>query len=394
MMAAYAALQHGADVTIYEHTDRLGKKLSITGKGRCNVTNDCTPNEFMENVIENPKFLYTALYTFKCDDTIAFFEGMGVPLKTERGRRVFPVSDKAADIVNAMKKSVSDAKIIYESITNITVENGAVASVIGKKESFYDAVIIATGGCSYPLTGSDGSGYKIAKRLGHTVTPITPSLVPIEAFDSDCKAMQGLALKNTGVKITDKNGKTVYEDFGELLFTHFGVSGPTVLSASSHLRDYDISELTLVLDLKPALTEKELDARILSDFSRAENKNFENSLGALLPNKMIDVVVRRCGIDRYKKVNSVTKEERKRLLDTLKHFEIHLKKFRPISEAIVTSGGIDVKEINPKSMMSTKIKGLYFAGEIIDVDAYTGGYNLQIAFSTGYLAGKSASTDL
>lgn len=391
MMAAGTATLYGADVTIFENTDRLGKKLAITGKGRCNVTNRSTTEEFLENVTKNPRFLYAALSAFDTESTVSFFEGLGVELKTERGKRVYPASDKAKDIVDAMKSYSSGAEKIFHKVRSVRHLDDGKYAVIADKEYTFDSVIIATGGKSYPLTGSDGSGYRLAMRLGHTVTELTPSLIPIESKSEYPKRMQGLSLKNIAIKIKTADGKTVYEDFGEMMFTHFGVTGPVILSASAHLRDYDISTLSLFIDLKPALDEKTLDARLLADFSENTNKDFINSLGGLLPSKMIEPFVDMCGIDGRKKVNSVTKEERAKILKTLKSMEIPLYAYRPIEEAIITSGGVSVKEITPKSMESKLHRGLYFAGEVIDVDAYTGGFNLQIAFSTGYLAGKCAA---
>ena len=391
MMAAGTAVMYGAEVTIFESTGRLGKKLAITGKGRCNVTNACTTQEFLENVTKNPRFLYAALNAFDTESTMSFFEGLGVELKTERGKRVYPATDKAKDIVDAMQSYAAAAEVIYHKVKAIKKLPDGGFLVIADKEYNFDAVIIATGGKSYPLTGSDGSGYKLAMRLGHTVTELIPSLIPLESSSRICMDMQGLSLKNVAISIKDQGGKTLYEDFGEMMFTHFGVTGPVILSASSHLRGVDISTLTLYIDLKPALDEKTLDARLLSDFSSNSNKDFINALGALLPTKMIEPFVEVCGIDPRKKVNSITKEERTRILRTLKGLEISLTKFRPIEEAIVTSGGVSVNEIVPKTMESKITPGLFFAGEVIDVDAYTGGFNLQIAFSTGYLAGKSAA---
>ena len=392
MMAAGTAYLYGANVTIFEGTDRLGKKLAITGKGRCNVTNNSQTAEFMESVTRNPKFLFAALNTFDTDATISFFENLGVKLKTERGKRVYPESDKAKDIVDAMRKYVENVDVIFNKITAVSVDSDGFFLVsTGNKQYQFDSVIIATGGKSYPLTGSDGSGYKLAMKLGHKVTELIPSLIPIESKSKICSQLQGLSLKNVSIKIKDKNGKILYTDFGEMMFAHFGVTGPIILSASAHLRNADISELTLSIDLKPALDEKALDTRLLSDFSEKTNKDFINSLSALLPSKLIEPFVRYTGIDGRKKINSITKEERRIILNTLKNFEIPLYRFRPIEEAIITSGGIDVKEIFPKDMQSKIVPGLYFAGEIIDVDAYTGGFNLQIAFSTGYLAGKSAA---
>lgn len=391
MMAAGTATESGAQVTIFEHTDRLGKKLAITGKGRCNVTNMCSVNDFMENVTRNPRFLYTALYAFPPERTIEFFESLGVELKTERGNRVFPIDDRAKTIVDAMRKYAKDADVIYENVSAVFLNDDGSFTVKAKSNYTFDSVIIATGGKSYPLTGSDGSGYRIATKLGHTVTELKPSLIPIESPSELCPEMMGLSLKNVAIKVLDKSGKNLYSDFGEMMFTHFGVTGPMILSASAHLKDTDISELTLSIDLKPALDEKTLDARLLSDFKENANKDFINSLSALLPSKMIDAFIKASGIDGRKKVNSITKEERKIILNTLKDFRIPLSSLRPIEEAIITSGGINVKEINPKTMESKLIPGLYFAGEIIDVDAYTGGFNLQIAYSTGFIAGKSAA---
>lgn len=391
MMAAGTAALAGADVTIFESTGRLGKKLAITGKGRCNVTNNCQVQEFLENVTKNPRFLYAALNAFDMLDTIDFFEGLGVKLKTERGKRVYPESDKAIDIVSAMRNYSSSANIIYSRVTNIKHSENEGFTIVADKEYRFDSVILATGGKSYPLTGSDGYGYKLAMRLGHSVTALIPSLVPLESKSDLCKQMQGLSLKNIAIKIKTQDGKVLYEDFGEMMFAHFGVTGPVILSASAHLRDVDISTLTLSIDLKPALDQKTLDARIISDFQENRNKDFVNSLSALLPSKMIEPFVNATNIDGRKKVNSITKEERQIILEKFKNFEIPLHGFRPIEEAIITSGGIDTKEISPKTMESKICKGLYFAGEIIDVDAYTGGFNLQIAFSTGYLAGKSAA---
>ena len=392
MMAAGTAALYGADVTIFERGERLGKKLAITGKGRCNVTNNCNTQEFLENVTKNPRFLYAALNAFDTGDTMNFFSGLGVKLKTERGNRVYPESDKAKDIVDAMRKYVDACKIINKKVTNITYNSDSTFTVSTDNDKYtFDSVILATGGKSYPLTGSDGAGYRLAVRLGHKVTELLPSLVPIESKSSLCKQMQGLSLRNVEIKITDEENRIIYSDFGEMMFTHFGVTGPTILSASAHLRNLDIEKLTLSIDLKPALDEKTLDKRLLSDFSEKSNKDFINSLGDILPAKMIEPFVKITGIDPRKKVNSITKEERQTVLYTLKSFKIPLYRFRPIEEAIVTSGGIDVACISPKNMQSKIIPGLFFAGEIIDVDGYTGGFNLQIAFSTGYLAGKSAA---
>ena len=395
MMAAIRAAELGADVTLIERNDKCGKKLRITGKGRCNVTNACDSREFLNHVPTNPRFLYSALSCFSTDDTQAFFEDAGVALKVERGRRVFPVSDKADDIVNALVKKVRSlgVRVVHGRVSEICVENGKITgcrTADGFIES--DAVIVATGGRSYPGTGSDGDGYRLAAAVGHTVTPLIPSLVPLTSKSKICPSLQGLSLKNVSLSVTDKEtGKTVYEDFGEMMFTHFGMTGPMILSASAHLSDVSAGKYEAHINLKPALDEKTLDARVLSDFSKYANKDFANALGDLLPAKLIPVVIALSGIDARKKVNSVTREERAALCSVIRDLRIKIDGFRPIAEAIVTKGGIDTKEINPKTMESKICEGLYFAGEVIDVDAYTGGYNLQIAFSTGTLAGQSAA---
>lgn len=391
MMAAGTATLYGAEVTVFESTDRLGKKLAITGKGRCNVTNNCTRDEFLEAVTKNPRFLYAALSVFSTEDTMNLFESLGVKLKTERGRRVFPESEKAIDIVNAMRNYSSGASVIHKKVSLIEKTAEKFIVTAGNKQYTFDKVIIATGGKSYPLTGSDGSGYRLAMKLGHSVSELIPSLIPLTSHSPLCREMQGLSLRNIKISIKDEAERILYSDFGEMMFAHFGVTGPVILSASAHIRSYDITTLRLCIDLKPALDEKTLDARLLSDFSKKSNKDLVNALGDLLPSKMIEPFIAYSGIDGRKKVNSITKEERKILLNSLKSFEIPLDGYRPIEEAIVTSGGVEVKEITPKTMESKLVSGLYFAGEVIDVDAYTGGYNLQIAFSTGYLAGKSAA---
>jgi predicted Rossmann fold flavoprotein len=395
MMAALTAAGNGADVTLYERTGRLGRKLRITGKGRCNVTNDCDTNEFLTNVMTNPRFMYAALNRFSTADTKEFFESHGVPLKTERGRRVFPVSDRAADIVATLADACREAgvRIVYERVTALLVEQGGLRGVVtAGGERYADAVIICTGGKSYPLTGSDGDGYRLAEQAGHTVTSLRPSLVPITAEGDLCPSLQGLSLKNVRLSIVSTaNGKTVFEDFGEMMFTHFGLTGPMVLSASAHLSDMDKGRYEAVIDLKPALDDKTLDARILSDFDKYKNKDFGNALGDLLPQKLIPVIIRLCGIDAHTKVNTITKEQRKTLVALLKGLRIRLKGFRPIEEAIVTRGGVNVREVNPKTMESKCLPGLYFAGEVLDVDAYTGGFNLQIAFSTAVVAGENAA---
>ena len=390
MMAAGTATMYGATVTIFEHMPFLGKKLGITGKGRCNVTNNCGIEEFLANVTKNPRFLYSALGALSPEETLTLFENLGVELKTERGNRVYPSDDKAKTIVDALRRYSSAAKVIHEKV-KILKSTPDGKFIINDKHDQFDAVILASGGKSYPLTGSDGSGYKLASRLGHSVTELIPSLIPLTSNSPLCEEMQGLSLRNVGIKISDKSGKVVYTDFGEMMFAHFGVTGPIILSASAHLRGLDISSLNLHIDLKPALDEKTLDTRLLADFKQNANKDFINSLGGLLPLKMISPFVELSGIDPRRKVNSITKEERRKIIELLKCFTIPLDGFRPIEEAIVTSGGISTKEIRPGTMESKIIPGLYFAGEVIDVDAYTGGFNLQIAFSTGYLAGKSAA---
>ena len=391
LLAAGSAASLGADVTVFEANSRPGKKLLITGKGRCNVTSDSTLEELIANVTKNERFLYSAFSALSPTDLMALIEEHGTKLKTERGRRVFPISDKSSDILGALLSYAKGAKLVFERVLDVKTEDQRAIGVVTSKGFIpFDAVILATGGVSYPLTGSDGSGLRIAKGLGHTVTPLIPSLVPLVSPSHLCPQMQGLSLRN--VAITVRDGDTVvYRDFGEMLFTHFGVSGPMILSASAHLRKTDFSSCMLSIDLKPALDEKELDHRLLSDFSKAPNKDFANALGALLPSKMISPFISYLKIDPRKKVHTITKKERREILCALKCFEIPISGFRPIEEAIVTSGGVSVKEIQPKTMESKQIKHLYFAGEMIDVDAYTGGYNLQIAFSTGYLAGRAAA---
>ena len=392
-LAACVASKNGHEVTLIERNTRIGRKLMITGKGRCNVTNAVTdPKEVIDQVPVNGRFLFSALSQFMTYDTMDLFEGLGVPLKVERGNRVFPVSDKSVDIVDALARYLRECQVkqLCGRVTAINTVDNSVSSVVTEDGTEYecDKVILATGGMSYTATGSTGDGYEFARALGHTIVDLNPSLVPIESSDSCCKAMQGLALKNVEIRVVEtKSGKVIYKDFGEMLFTHFGVSGPIILSASSHIRKMIDGQYTLLIDLKPALSEEQLDFRVQRDFLEQQNKDFQNSLGGLLPGKMIPVVVEKCGIDPHKKVNQLTKQERHALVYTLKNFEIPLSKFRPINEAIITSGGVDTREINPKTMESKLVGGLFFAGEIIDVDAYTGGFNLQIAFSTGYLAG-------
>ena len=395
MMSAIHAAYMGADVTLFEKNDRLGKKLRITGKGRCNVTNDSSTEEFLQNVPTNPRFLYAALNNFSTSDTIDFFEGCGVPLKVERGKRVFPVSDKASDIVKALSERMRDCgvRVVNDKVTDIEISGGEIRGIVaGGKRLPFDSVIVCTGGMSYKMTGSDGDGYKFARRAGHTVTPLTPSLVPIVCEGRLCPSMQGLSLKNVSMRIVVReSGRVVFEDFGEMMFTHFGITGPMVLSASAHLPDISKKIYEAHIDLKPALDEPALDARIRSDFAKYSNRDFVNSLGDLLPLKAIEPIIGLSGIDPRKKVNSITKEERRALLGTIKCIKIPLSGFRPIDEAIITKGGVAVGEISPKTMESKFVRGLYFAGEVLDLDAYTGGFNLQIAFSTAVLAGENAA---
>lgn len=387
--AAITAARMGRTVTLFEKNDRIGRKLRITGKGRCNVTNNCTWQEAMNSVPVNPRFLYSAFSGFQPQDVMNFFEELGIPLKTERGNRVFPVSDKAEDIVNALDSEMKSlgVNVIHQRAAKIIVDGNVCIGVIaGGKEYHSQSVLIATGGKSYPKTGSTGDGYKLAESVGHTVTPIYPSLVPLVSVEKYCGEMMGLSLKNVGVRLYDKE-KLIFSEQGEMLFTHFGVSGPLILSASSHIRKMERGRYKIKIDLKPALDIKQLDLRIQRDFSENQNRDFINAVRKLLPAKLIPTAVKLSGIPAEQKVNTITKEQRKAFAELLKAFPITIADFRPIDEAIVTSGGVSVKEINPKTMESKLVLGLYFAGEVIDVDAYTGGFNLQIAFSTAYSAG-------
>lgn len=391
LIAASTAALYGNEVVLLEKNPRTGRKLIITGKGRCNITNACDNSAFISNVVSNPRFLYSAINGFDTSDTVAFFNSLGVETKVERGNRVFPLSDKAMDVADALLNYArnSGVRIITESpVDGLLTENGEIKGVKSKgRKYFADAVIIATGGKSYPLTGSTGDGYTLAKSAGHTITDIVPSLVPLVIRGSECEAMQGLSLKNIAVSVISEN-KKVFDDFGELVFTHYGVSGPVILSASSHLSDYKTKNYKLSIDLKPALDFDTLDKRLIRDFEKNNLKEAGNSLGGLLPSKMIPVVLNRWGIDKSTRCNSITKEQRRALIEILKNFEFDIMGTRPIDEAIITRGGVKVSEVNPKSMESKLLKGLYFCGEVLDVDAYTGGFNLQIAFSTGYLAGQ------
>lgn len=390
LMAAGRARELGADVTIFEKNPKFGRKLAITGKGRCNVTNDCSPVDFFRGVVTNPKFLYSAIYGFAPSDTIEFFESRGVKLKTERGNRVFPVSDRAYDIVDALGAYASRCKIVRGAVRGIETNGGrAIGVKLSDRTEYFDRIILCTGGASYPLTGSTGDGYIFARDLGHTVIQPRPSLIPIEVYEDWCRELQGLSLKNVSLSLI-RNGKTEYSELGEMLFTHFGVSGPMVLSASARMDQVPLDQYRFKLDLKPALDDKQLDRRIIGDFEKYRMKNFDNSLDELLPQKMIPVIIRLSGIDPKKKVHSITKTERLALVSLLKGLEFTPAAFRPIEEAIITSGGVSVREIDPKTMGSKLVQGLYFAGEVIDVDACTGGYNLQIAFSTARAAAEGA----
>ncbi len=404
MMAAIKAKQNGHQVILLEKMKSLGRKLLITGKGRCNITSSLGMEDFIKNTPGNGKFLYSCYQNYTNQDIIDFLKEQGLDVKEERGNRIFPITDKSQDVLKCFTKKLKELKveIKYEAqvtkiITKKTEEKIEVIGVeVNQEKIKADKIILATGGKSYPLTGSTGDGYMLAKELGHTITEIKPSLVPLEVYDKEtCKQLQGLSLRNVEIKLMDnQTKKEIYEDFGEMLFTHFGVSGPTILSASAHLVRYSKigeklknKQIDLKIDLKPALTEEKLEERILRDFEELKNKQFKNGLDKLLPQKLIPIIIEKSKINKEKKINSITKEERRRLVALLKSFTITIKSFRPIEEAIITSGGISTKEINPKTMQSKIVEGLYLAGEIIDVDAYTGGFNLQIAYATGYVAG-------
>lgn len=393
MMSAIAAAEYGAQVCLLEPNERLGKKLNITGKGRCNVTNNCSTEELLQNTPCNGRFLYSAFAGFDTADVIAFFETHGVPMKTERGNRVFPVSDRAFDISGALEKYMKQLGItvVRDRAVSLSVEDGALRGVNGERDR-YEAgkVIVATGGVSYPLTGSTGDGYELAKSAGHSIVEPRGSLVPLCAAGDLCQKLQGLSLRNVALRVYEDK-KKIYDDFGEMLFTHFGVSGPLILSASSHMRKYGKAKYRLEIDLKPALDEQTLDKRILSDFTKHSNSDFDNALVELLPRKLIDPFVELCGIDPRTKVHDITREQRRKILELLKALPVEITGPRPVRDAIITSGGVNVKEVNPSTMESKLLAGLYFAGEVLDVDAYTGGFNLQIAWSTGHLAGISAA---
>ena len=406
MMAAITSAENGNEVILIEKMPSLGRKLCITGKGRCNITSSLEMEDFIKNTPGNGMFLYSAFNNYTNQDIISFLANQGLKVKEERGNRIFPVTDTARDVLNCFIKRLNELNVkimLNTKVTEIITENTDTNSkkVVGVKTENEvikaGKVILATGGKSYPTTGSTGDGYSFAKALGHTIKDVKPSLVPLESYDKECvKELQGLSLKNVEINIIDEiKGKTIYNDFGEMLFTHFGVSGPTILSGSAHLVRYKNidgllkdKKIALTIDFKPALTEEKLDSRILRDFEELKNKQFKNSLDKLLPKKLIPVIIQRTGINENKKVNEITKEERRKIIKELKSFKIYIKGFRPIEEAIITSGGINIEEINPKTMESKIVNGLYFAGEVIDVDSYTGGFNLQIAYSTGYTAGK------
>lgn len=401
MMAAITAAENGCEVVLFEKNDRLGKKLFITGKGRCNLTNAGDADRFFQSVTTNSKFMYSPFYTFDNQMTIDFFEKLGLKTKVERGDRVFPVSDHSSDVIGVLKTKLNrNPEITVELQTEVQkliiedqlVKGVQIKTAHGKEDVYGDAVVITTGGISYPLTGSTGDGYRFAESAGHTIKELLPSLVPFELKDEFCKELMGLSLKN--VEFVIKCGKKcLFEEQGELLFTHFGISGPLVIKASAYLHKYLDKDLSMYIDLKPAMTEEMLDDRILRDFSKYANKDFHNSLGDLLPVKLIDVVIKRSGIDPYKKVNSITKEERKNLVTVLKQFALSFQGLRGFDEAIITKGGVNVKEVDPSTMQSKLADHLYFAGEVLDVDALTGGFNLQIAWSTGYLAGLACSEE-
>ena len=393
MFAAITAASQGAKVLLLERNGRLGKKLLITGKGRCNVTNNCSVQEVLQNIPRNGRFLYSAMTAFPPEKTMAFFESHGCPLKTERGNRVFPVTDKSQSILDCLQTELKRLSVTVKTarVRHILCQNGHVTAVETEGETIPAKwVILATGGVSYPATGSTGDGYAMAKELGHTIVAAEGSLVPLETAGGDCQEMQGLSLRNVGVKLVSGKGKVLYKDFGELLFTHFGVSGPTVLSASCHLKGEGCQ---LVIDLKPALDENKLDERIRRDLELYKNRTMENALTDLLPRSMIPVVLRRLEVAPDLQANAFTKQKRRCLVELLKGFRVDITGKRPVSEAIITSGGVKVGEVDPKTMESKKVQGLYFAGEILDCDAYTGGFNLQIAWATAYAAALAAAKE-
>ena len=396
LMCACAAAARGVETVLLEPNRQLGRKLRITGKGRCNVTNSCDIKTFMANIPGDGRFLYSALNRLSPSDTMAFFEGLGLPLKVERGNRVFPVSDNANDVAGAFSRLCErrGVRVLHRKALEIKAADGSVTGVL-TDQGFVEcrAAALCTGGLSYPLTGSDGMGHAMAKKLGHSITRLLPSLVPLESEDWYCAAMQGFALKNVCLSAFE-NDKLIYKELGEMLFTHFGVSGPLVLSASAHMRNMGSASYRLEIDLKPGLDEKKLDARLLRDFEKYSNREFKNALNDLAGRAMIPVLIELSGIPEDTKVNSITREQRMRLLHLFKAFPVSISGTRPIDEAIVTAGGVSTKEVNPRTMESKLVKGLYFAGEILDLDGYTGGFNLQIAWSTGYVAGNSVLKDV
>lgn len=392
MMAAGAASEAGAKVVLVEQNDRLGKKLAITGKGRCNVTNACTVEEVLKNIPRNARFLYSALEAFPPEAAMAFFEAHGCPLKVERGNRVFPTSDKSVSVIDALEQGLrtGGVEIVRGKATKLLTQGGRICGVETSRGMLpASRVILATGGRSYPLTGSNGSGYALAQAVGHTIVPTWGSLVPLEEDGDFCARLQGLSLRNCAVKVKNRSGKTIYQDFGELLFTHFGLSGPVILSASAHGKPEELD--TVLIDLKPALDEQKLDLRILRDFEQYQNRTIDHALQDLYPRLLIPVMVERAGIPPQTRANSVTRAQRRRLLELTKAFPVKIRGRRPVEEAIITAGGVSVREVNPKTMESKVLPGLYLAGEILDVDGYTGGFNLQIAWATGRVAGLAAA---
>ncbi|MCI2106278.1 MAG: NAD(P)/FAD-dependent oxidoreductase [Intestinimonas sp.] len=394
MLAALTASQAGADVLLLEQNQKLGRKLYITGKGRCNLTNDCSAAEVLANVPHNSRFLMSCMAGFPPEEVKKAFQKLGVPLKTERGNRVFPQSDRAADVIDAMLSALRRSRVVLmqDRAKHIRTANGAVCGVqTAHGELSCKAIILATGGVSYPLTGSTGDGYRMAAELGHTVIPPKPSLVPLEAEDDFCRRMQGLSLRNVSIKVKNRKKKILFQEQGELLFTHFGLSGPLILSASVHMREYESDHYTIMIDLKPALDEQMLDARLLREFSANPNRSIHHVLSTLLPRLMVPIMEERACISGTVQANAITKLQRRRLLELLKCFPIEVAGPRPVEEAIVTAGGVKVSEVVPATMQSKRVEGLFFAGELLDVDAYTGGFNLQIAWSTGHAAGEAAS---
>ena len=392
LMAAVTAASAGAEVLLLERQERPARKLRITGKGRCNLTNNCTAEECLKHVTRNARFLYSAVSAFPPSAVMEFFEGLGVPLKTERGNRVFPVSDRAEDVCDALVLEASrrNVRLLRLRASEIRADGGGVTEVLGGDAAVAcRAAVLCTGGLSYPATGSTGDGYALAQAMGHTITPLSPSLVPLTSEDPDCAAMQGLSLRNVRLTLRGKGGKSVWSELGELQFTHFGMTGPLVLSASAHMEES--ARYTVEIDLKPGLPEEKLDARLLRDFGDKNRKEFKNSLDELLPRSLIPVVIRRSGIPPETRAGNVTRSQRMVLLQLLKHFTVEISGKRPVEEAVITRGGVDVREVNPSTMASRKTAGLFFAGEILDLDAYTGGFNLQIAWATGRAAGRAAA---